>query len=261
MTHAEFSHALLQSEATPPSDIRFNTGSDRSCRFAVYRNNVMVMLIDALIDSYPVVRALVGDEFFRFMARQFAQQHPPVSPVMAEYGSGFAEFIAAFPAAVTLPYLPDVARLEWQRVIAWHAADAPSLTAADVALLLNDPDVLMRTHWQFHPSLALVDSRFSIVSIWQAHQHASAIEVEASLERVDVLEPESALVMRQDLTAVILNLSQAEAAFVASLQSGRPLAASVENAQKASPEFDLSLMFALLMQSGALQQYQIPADQ
>ena len=91
---------------------------------------------------------------------------------MAEYGSGFDEFISAFPAAVTLPYLPDVARLEWQRVIAWHAADAPSLTAADVARLLSDPYVLMRTHWQFHPSLALVESHFAIVSIWQAHQQA-----------------------------------------------------------------------------------------
>jgi uncharacterized membrane protein YphA (DoxX/SURF4 family) len=115
---AEFAAALLNSAAALPADIRACNRVATSRRFAIYRNNVMVTLIDALADCYPVVNALVGEEFFRTMAREFAGHHFPSSPIMAEYGNGFAEFIETFAPAATLPYLSDMARLEWQRVSA-----------------------------------------------------------------------------------------------------------------------------------------------
>ncbi len=38
-------------------------------RFAVYRNNVAASLIEAMVQRFPAVCAIVGDEFFRAMAR------------------------------------------------------------------------------------------------------------------------------------------------------------------------------------------------
>ena len=43
--------------ACPPGLTAWN-GSDPAGRFAIYRNNHLVSLVDALADSYPVVRAL-----------------------------------------------------------------------------------------------------------------------------------------------------------------------------------------------------------
>jgi len=42
----------------------------------VYRNNYRGNLHDALAGAYPVIRQLVGDEFFRYMARKFIEQYP-----------------------------------------------------------------------------------------------------------------------------------------------------------------------------------------
>ncbi|MEO8121927.1 MAG: DNA-binding domain-containing protein, partial [Rhodoferax sp.] len=67
-----FANALLNAELPCPSGLKTWNGSDPGTRFAVYRNNVMVSLIDALADTYPVVQELVGEEFFRAMARVFA---------------------------------------------------------------------------------------------------------------------------------------------------------------------------------------------
>ena len=47
---------------------------------------------------FPVVKRLVGEEFFRAMAQVFVTEEPPRSPVLFRYGSTFPDFIAGFPA-------------------------------------------------------------------------------------------------------------------------------------------------------------------
>lgn len=56
--------APLNPELPCPGGLTSWNGSDPELRFAVCRNNVMVSLIDALADTFPVVQALVGEEFF-----------------------------------------------------------------------------------------------------------------------------------------------------------------------------------------------------
>lgn len=256
MIHAQFSAALFDPLLPPPGDIVVRHGVDPARRFGVYRNNVIVALIDALADTYPVVAALVGEEFLRGMARAFARHHPPRSPVMAEYGAGFADFIDAFAPAQSLPYLGDMARLEWQRVVAFHAADANPLLPAAVAPLASDPNRLAALRWTFHPSVALVESPFAVVSLWLAHQHTDAGMIEHALSQVDMAQGEAALVLRQGLEVLILNLASGETAFIRALLCGEPLAAAAELASHAPEPLDLTLTFALLLRSGALLAYQ-----
>jgi len=254
---AEFAAALLNSAATLPTDIRNCNRVAASRRFAIYRNNVKVALIDALADCYPVVNALVGEDFFRAMAREFAHRNTPRSPIMAEYGGGLADFIESFAPASTLPYLSDVARLEWQRVLAWNAADAVALTAKDLTPLLSNPNRLIRTSWHFHPSFSMVESSFATVSLWLAHEHADSSQLRASLACIDLLKAEAALVLRQHLNVVVLKIQPAQAAFVAALQSGRTLGNAVEEALHLSAHFDIAEIFGLLVQSDALCDYHV----
>jgi hypothetical protein len=137
--HASFSDALLDPAAPCPPGLSSWNGSDPAQRFAIYRNNVVVGLVDALADTYPVTQELVGEAFFRAMVREFVRAAPPRSPVLALYGQGFAEFIESFPPAAGLPYLAEVARLEMLRVRAWHAADAVPVTHKALATALADP--------------------------------------------------------------------------------------------------------------------------
>ena len=65
-------------------------------RFAVHRNTVAASLIEALQARFPVVQRLVGEDFFRAMARAFVALEPPSSPLLFLYGESFAAFIARF---------------------------------------------------------------------------------------------------------------------------------------------------------------------
>jgi hypothetical protein len=157
-SQSRFAAAILDPDLPVPPDLSCLGAAAAPDRFAVYRNNAVVGLTEALRDAYPVICRLVGDEFFRAMAGVFARAHPPTSPVMLEYGAGFAEFIAAFPPAESVPYLADVARLERAWVEAYHAPDAPALQHLDAAV----PVAL-------HPAARLVRSPFPILAIWEAN--------------------------------------------------------------------------------------------
>lgn len=243
-----FADALLAPEAVCPPGLLAWNGSDPGRRFAVYRNNVMVSLIDALADSYPVTQELVGEEFFAAMARLFVQAQPPRSPVLALYGEGFADFIEAFPPAAGLVYLADVARLEMRRVQAWHAADAAPLTEQELARLLADASLPL-ARFVLHPSLVVLRSRHAVVSLWAAHQ---TDDVAAALAQVAVDQAEAALVLRVGLEVDITRIGEGAAAFVGGLQQGLTFGAAAGQALTVEPEFDLAATLGMLIRGGAI---------
>jgi hypothetical protein len=247
--NADFSDGLLAGDGRCPPGLRTWNGSDPARRFAVYRNNVVVGLIDALADSFPVTRELVGDEFFRAMAREYVRGAPPGSPVLALYGAGFAGFIDAFAPVAGLPYLGDVARLEFLRVRSFHAADAPALAAPRLAARLADPDGLPQVCLQLHPSVFLLDSPHAVVSLWAAHQPEAA---GFDLGRIDTTRAEAALVCRADLQVAIYRIDRGAAAFVGALVQGASFGAASAQALASEPGTKLGETLALLLQAGAI---------
>lgn len=241
-----FTAALLDPDAPCPTGLTTWNGSDLARRFAVYRNNVVVSLIDALADTFPVTLELVGDEFFRAMAGIFVRAAPPTSPLLAEYGEGFPAFIERFEPARSVPYLADVARLELLRVRAFHAADAEPLTPEQVARALADPERLPALRATCHPSLGVLRSRYAVVSLWAAHQGIG------DLARVDPFLPESALVVRGGLEVQVIALPPGDDVLVAGFANGLTLGDAAALAASTHVDFDLTTQLALLLRHGAL---------
>ena len=122
-----FAAALLDPTRAVPAGLVGPDGEPSAKRFAVYRNNVVVGLTEALQANFPAVCRIVGEEFFQAMARAYVVFEAPVSPILLDYGDGFASFIAEFEPAASLPYLADVARIERAWTQAYNAPEAVSL--------------------------------------------------------------------------------------------------------------------------------------
>lgn len=235
-----FAAALFDPALPAPPGLRVWNGSDPTVRFAVYRNNVVVSLIDALAATFPVVQALVGVDFFRAMARLYVQAHPPRSRVMAGYGADLAAFIESFEPAASVPYLADVARLERCQVQAYHAADVPAIDPAALQAALADPAQLATLRLGLHPSVCVVDSAYAVFSLWAAHHGGEPV--------ADVDQPQTALVLRGGLEVDILCIPAAAGGFITALQSGHTLLA----AASADPALDLPATLALLIRQQCL---------
>lgn len=133
-------------------------------RLSIYRNTYAGNLVGALRISYPVIRRLVGEDFFEGAARVFVDTHPAQSAYLNDYGSQFGDFLAHFSPAASLAYLPDVARLEWAVNGALHAEDAPTLDPARLAALPAEAEL----KFVAHPSVRLLQTRYPADAIWRA---------------------------------------------------------------------------------------------
>ncbi|WP_204127586.1 HvfC/BufC N-terminal domain-containing protein [Pseudomonas ogarae] len=236
-----FAAALLDPrKACPPGVVSAN-GADPQSRFAVYRNNVLSSLINALADNYPVVVQLVGEEFFRGMAGVYVQSAPPRSPVMSDYGDDFAGFIEQFEPAACVPYLADVARLERLHVQAWHAADAEPMAQERIVEMLSSPTQTKHLKIGLHPSLRLLQSPFAVVTIWAAHQHQTPVPF-------DAFSAQNALVLRHGLDVEVFAISHAAHGFITALQQGVSLTAAIE----AAIDLDLEQTLAGLIRHQAI---------
>lgn len=242
----EWCNALLDPGAPLPSGIVAWNGSDLAQRFNVYRNNVVVSLTNALCTSFPVTMALVGEAFFRHMARQFIREHPPQSPVLAHYGECFPDFVAGFRPAGTVPYLADIARLEMACLRALHATDAAPVARSVLTALLEAPERLPRQRFKLHPSVQLLESRFAIVSLWAAHQG------ELDIGNVDPYQPQRAFILRQDLVVKVLRLSAGEFHFIGALRAGQAFGDAAGAAAAVDPAFSLQTVLEKLLGRAAI---------
>jgi hypothetical protein len=225
-----FGAALLDPARPVPAGA---VGPDRrpdTKRFAVYRNNVVHGLVNALEARFPVTSRLVGKAFFRSMARVYAATHLPRTPLLTQYGDDFPGFIADFAPAASVPYLPDVARLERAWSQAFHAAEAVSVDAEWLARLR--PDELAASRMRLHPSLRLLRSPYPLATIWSAHQTAGDVKPPASWEAEDVL------VVRPQAEVRIHLLPAGGFEFVVALAAGSTVQDAAEAAQAHSAEFD-----------------------
>ena len=243
-TQAAFAAALADPAMPVPGNVLGARDLPDARRFAVYRNNVAVSLIEALRARFPVVARLVGEDFFAAMAGAYARAHPPRSPLLFLFGDGLPAFIEAFEPAADLPYLPDVARLEiaWSR--AYHAAEAVPVGVAAIAAL--PPADLSDLRLTLHPSVGLVASPHPVVGIWAAHQTCGPVVPP------DEWVAEDGMVVRPDADVLVHRLPPGGGAFAAAVLAGAPLGEAAEAGVAAAPAFDFGRSLVGLFQAGAV---------
>jgi hypothetical protein len=139
-----------------------NVGADR---LNIYRNTFVTGVTKALRLTYPAIHRLVGADFFEGAAGLFIAQHPPRAAYLDQYGAEFPEFLRNFQPAATLPYLADVARLEWAVSRAIHAADVEPLDLTRLAAL--SPEDQVRVCFVPHPSVGLLCADTPADVIWR----------------------------------------------------------------------------------------------
>lgn len=139
----------------------------RSQAFGVYRNTSARGAVEALRASYPTVDMLLGDEAFTQVALEFRAERPPRVPVLSDYGREFAGFLRCQPWTSELPYLADVAWLDWL----W----LESLLAPDARSTLSQAQPTSSAGIALHPAARFAWTATPAMTIWLAHRDPHSI--------------------------------------------------------------------------------------
>lgn len=223
--------------ANPPEDLHaiFDEGEIAlSDRLKVYRNNIVGSLTDVMVASFPTIEKLVGKDFMEGMARSFILANPPQHGCLNSFGPGFAEFVEQFEPAKSLPYLPDVARLDIALNDAYYAKDDIALKETDLAEIA--PEDLDGVGLHLRNSVRLLASSFPIHDI-RDFVLSEKQDGQLNIDSGGVF----LMIYRPILDTEILVLNEDEYMMLSSLQNGSSLGNAVEDILNKYSEFDFQL--------------------
>lgn len=236
--------AHMYDEDVPAPDV-LDGRAPKEGLLGIYTRTTYGNLTDVLKMVYPAIVNLVGEQFFTAAARRFIKTHPSRSGNLEEYGAEFIDFLSAFTPAQSLPYLPDVARLEWCYHLS-SLADMPPPVAPD-ALKQFAEGVFSRLAFVFHPSVYLMASEHPVARIWLVARDAAA----AADTPIDVGEEgEYVLISRLGKGVEVATLAPAEYALLRALQEGATLYDAYEAAVRIEDGFALEICLQRFMVSG-----------
>lgn len=223
--------AALYDDALPgPVAAISSQGLEPAARLRVYRHSCAAIHRSALRTTYPAVLALVGEGFFEQTVAAYRRASPSASGNLQNFGADFAEYLARLPALDAFPYLPDIARLEWQRqrtVLAADAAPVPAQTVAQQMASATDELAV-----GLHPSVHLLTSRHPLLTIWR---YATAPTSEA-LKLSGTAEP--VVLWRAAGDVAMASPDSASFACIDALARGSTLRHASAAGQACDPEFD-----------------------
>jgi hypothetical protein len=191
---------------------------------------------------------VVGTEFFEGAAARFIDTAPPRSAYLNDYGASFPAFLAEFPPAAGVPYLPGLARLEWAVSKALHAPDAASLDLTRLAAVADADQG--KVSFIPHPSVALVHETDPVDRIWQAVLD----EDDAAMAAIDLGEGPIWLIVARGLQGVVVDrLDATPWEFARRLVAGQ----SIDAAADAAPEANAAALIAAHLAAGHFIAFQL----
>jgi hypothetical protein len=187
-----------------------------AAQLETYREQFWWRHLGCMIEDFPALQAVVGEDAFATLCERYFAVHPPASFLLRDLGARFAEFLeqSGEPRLVC-----DLARVEWAFVDAFDAADAPPLDPASLGAMGEDD--WPRAVLTLQPSLILLSLAYP------------AEDVRATFRREGkVLRPEPApttmAVYRRDLLLYAEPLEPAAHALLVRLQKGEQLGVASE---------------------------------
>ncbi len=199
-------------------------------RLAVYRNNVVGALSDVVVKTFPLVEALVGEDFLRGMAREFVLTNPPHEGCLNAYGVGLDDFIRGFKPAGSVPYLADIATLELAINNAYYAAEDAALTAEDLgAVAAEDLGELI---FNTRSSVSILESAYPLLDI-----RAMCLRPDDDI-MPDMDAGTTLMIHRPALEIVFTVLEPNEVMMLNALGADQPLGTAVESVIEKHPAFD-----------------------
>lgn len=239
-----FLEALFNSDANPDilSSIKKSGSRNAIEQLNSYRDSVMGGINEALTISYPVVKKLVGDDFFNYLTQLYIQRTPSTSPDLNNYGHDFCNFLETCNNLESVPYLPDVARLEW----CWQKIINGSKTKPGNLLLLANLTEQQTNQiiFKLSPHASLLHSPYAIHTIWEINQNNTINDTELNID-----DSVNLLIWRNELDMNITVINENQFYFLSLINQLKPFSEVCELHNTHFPDDDITTLLSNTIQS------------
>ncbi len=216
----------------------------RSARgLMAYQANGHALAERSLLAAFPVIAQLIGLENFNALARDLWHSHPPLHGDLARWGDALPAFLAPNKQLTDVPYLTDVARVEWALHSAAGAPDAQTDLQSFARLSTEDPDGLTLL---LAPGTAVITSPWPVASLITSHTEGQP-SLEEVGQRVRDRVGETAVVWRHGFRPCVAPCLRDPAGVLQALLAGACLTAALSHV---AADFDFSRWLTEAVQCG-----------
>ena len=178
MTLKELQHGFVQQLIKPELQNNFveslcvSGNLQPEQQLAIYQSNMRAALQQTLVQIYPVCHNVVGDAYFKQLARSYIREQPSHAANLNHYGESFSDFLRLQcqqrSELVELAYLADLAQLEWLYHAIYYVEQGTQFDlSAFTQLTLEQQE---NCCFLLSPQLTFSVSDYPVVSIWQLNQ-------------------------------------------------------------------------------------------
>lgn len=211
---------------------RLQRGVAGEKRLAVYASGYLDRSRQGLAETYPAVEHILGRSTFARLSFEYAERHPSHDYNLSAVGRGLPDFLIAHTLTKRLPFLPDLARLEWAITQAFHAHEAPPMDKA--ALQAISPDQWGSMRLVFQKSVHGIVSDWPILELWKART-----EARESID-IDLVNHPQRVLVRREGTRVHCEALEAESfALLEALLIGQSVSEACECLLRQNPKAEL----------------------
>jgi hypothetical protein len=223
---------------------------DAKDRLSVYNNNLLTGLSDVLAKTFPITKKLVGEDFFHSMVLSYIPNHLPKQACLHEYGNSLPDFIKRYKHARSLPYLGDVAKMEWAWNEAYYAPDEKPLNTA----LLKDIDdeKLGDLGFSFISSAKLIKSKYPLFEIREFCMTTPA-DGELDINQ----NGSNLLIVRPSLTVHTIKIEDAEYRLLKLLYEGNTINNAAALTLSNHPDYDIGQTLQKHFELGSFSDFEI----
>jgi hypothetical protein len=221
-------------------------GVDARDRIAVYRDGYPARVLEALREAYPAIANICGEGSFANLTRRYLRDRDVSRSSLNDVGRQLPDHCAQDPLAIALPFLADLARLEWSVLQAFHSRDgAPVDPSAFATWDMSDWE---RAVFTFQPSVSIGRSPWPVCDLWESRRTPRG-EIDIDL----AARPQAVLVRRagDDVDCVVP--ASLEVFVLESLIGGATLAAAMDDLSEVDAVAgDIGPMFSSWLAAGMI---------
>ena len=164
-----------------------------------------------------------------------------------------SEFLKTHALNRTFPFLPDLARMEWEISRAFHSRESQTFDASRLVGL--QPEELEKIKFRFQPSVRLINSAWPVLDLWNA-RHSPVQDINIDLQN----NPQNILIRREGFKVLCDSLDDPAYAFLNLLVKGTPLGQACEIlAEKSAEPLPVRDWFAQWTALGLVSDFELPA--
>ena len=146
-------------------------------RVHVYAHAYRARLSESLLEDYPILHEMLGDESFDFLCNEYIDAQPSDHASLRFFGGHLEAFLFQNTPFSNEPALGEMARFEWALRDVFDGKDESAVSLEELGSIPPESWTILR--FKLHPTYKIINFKWNILNIWQSVKEQEMAEQES----------------------------------------------------------------------------------